>query len=582
MSNLKDLEKIAKTQLIPLQEKLNIIFKKKNSSYKAKIAEIVDEMSGIFCYKIDLLKTSDDFIQTYNKIFPYLIYLCEENEKFLFPQIIFPLAEKIIDKFEENLESKNIVYDKHNLNKDYKLKIQMEVNYNELCIKFFHLIFIIILLCKENFYNRIPRLREELNKLKKDQYEIQKSIERNVFSNFDLLNLEEKKNFFNSFLKVENLKYSNIFYQAFILLMLKREKDNSILLKENYGKLISIFDNVIQKLKNINTVEKKEENIYINIFNIFFSISSLKEIIKDFYKINSINKIINIKLNDNYNSYTIIEQKNENNYLCQNILDKNEIIIEKIDFEKYQDKNEISLYKKNMNKEISLKKFIYDLNKSALKVYEYVQSDEKIIVMKELYDLTLEDILSSKIKMTVNNIKQIFRQINITLYLLISNNIKNLLINPKNILIKYIDKDKNRFEAKLEYYSFLYDMTPSEFLTLDNNININILAYLAPEYFTKSNKNENLEKADLFSIGVILYFLSIGKYPFGNNVNDIKNKIKNNEDKFIFENVLIDNNLKDLIINLLKFDPNKRLSWSDYFKHKFFQIKFDNNGNLID
>ena len=184
--------------------------------------------------------------------------------------------------------------------------------------------------------------------------------------------------------------------------------------------------------------------------------------------------------------------------------------------------------------------------------------------------------------MTVNNIKQIFRQINITLYLLISNNIKNLLINPKNILIKYIDKDKNRFEAKLEYYSFLYDMTPSEFLTLDNNININILAYLAPEYFTKSNKNENLEKADLFSIGVILYFLSIGKYPFGNNVNDIKNKIKNNEDKFIFENVLIDNNLKDLIINLLKFDPNKRLSWSDYFKHKFFQIKFDNNGNLID
>ena len=64
-------------------------------------------------------------------------------------------------------------------------------------------------------------------------------------------------------------------------------------------------------------------------------------------------------------------------------------------------------------------------------------------------------------------------------------------------------------------------MTPLEFLILDNNINLDILAYLSSEYCNKNNnKKENFGKADLFSIGVILYFLSIGKYLFGNNINN--------------------------------------------------------------
>ena len=154
-----------------------------------------------------------------------------------------------------------------------------------------------------------------------------------------------------------------------------------------------------------------------------------------------------------------------------------------------------------------------------------------------------------------------FRQLNTILYLLITNNIKSINIHPKNILIKYINKNENIFETKLDSY---WICPPYE---------INDLNQL-------TQKSENSEKSELFKIGIIMYSLYAGKNPFGNNLDTIKAKMMKNDEKITL-NEKVDKDFKDLVTSLLRFDPIKRIDWNDYFRHKFFQVKIDDKGKLI-
>ena len=92
----------------------------------------------------------------------------------------------------------------------------------------------------------------------------------------------------------------------------------------------------------------------------------------------------------------------------------------------------------------------------------------------------------------------------------------------------------------------------------------------APEI--KSGKYYN-QKADLWSIGVIIFQLLYNKLPF---VSKTKNALK--REIYHWNSVTIpkDNNNPiteicfDLINRLLQKDPNKRIDFDDYFNHKFF------------
>ena len=87
---------------------------------------------------------------------------------------------------------------------------------------------------------------------------------------------------------------------------------------------------------------------------------------------------------------------------------------------------------------------------------------------------------------------------------------------------------------------------------------------------------------DLWSIGVIIYYCYFKKYPY--NYKDIKNIIK---DKTLKYQKTKNDLLNELIDQLLKVDPNERISWDFYFNHPFFTLtnleKFDigfNNENI--
>ena len=117
-----------------------------------------------------------------------------------------------------------------------------------------------------------------------------------------------------------------------------------------------------------------------------------------------------------------------------------------------------------------------------------------------------------------------------------------------------------------------------------NNKNLTTVAgtpyYMAPEVLEGSYS----QKADIWSLGVLLYTLVSGYLPFqGGNAAEVFRKIK--ECEFHFKHREFDSvsdECKDLITKLLVGKQSKRLSGSDALKHPWFKIFNETSGKATD
>ena len=141
----------------------------------------------------------------------------------------------------------------------------------------------------------------------------------------------------------------------------------------------------------------------------------------------------------------------------------------------------------------------------------------------------------------------------------------------ENILIKNIDKEK--YIIKLSDYG-----CSKRLISLSRNCNTysGTLLYMSPEILKGEEYNY---KCDLWSIGIIIYRLIYGKSPY---IGDKDIALINKIDKLGNKIIKIENEvLNDLVKRLLEKDPEKRISWDEYFKHPFFETKTKNIINLI-
>ena len=105
--------------------------------------------------------------------------------------------------------------------------------------------------------------------------------------------------------------------------------------------------------------------------------------------------------------------------------------------------------------------------------------------------------------------------------------------------------------------------------------------YKAPEILQGEISNKEIsaeelnlkyQKADLWSLGVIIYILYFGEFPYeGINAGEIVNSIMKSDNSKL--NEISDNDLKDLVKQLLTDEVNDRIDWKGYFNHKFFSGK---------
>ena len=206
---------------------------------------------------------------------------------------------------------------------------------------------------------------------------------------------------------------------------------------------------------------------------------------------------------------------------------------------------------------------------NSVKFYLDYEDENFYILVFEKCDETLESLLGRKQKFTSQEILDIMKGLNKVFKYMINNGLLHRDIKPKNIMIKYIDKDKTKYIPKITDYGFSRELKNGLAGTF-----IGSGPYKAPEIKINENGEETKygNKSDLFSIGVMMYELYFNKYPFGNSLYGIIYKDKKEKD-------CEDKNLDDLINRLLIIDPEKRISWEEYFNHQFFKENEKNEKN---
>ena len=224
----------------------------------------------------------------------------------------------------------------------------------------------------------------------------------------------------------------------------------------------------------------------------------------------------------------------------------------------------------------SLKKEIENMKKceceNVVKFYDYYEDEKFYSIIMELCDGSLLDYIKKLSKnLTDKEIKDIFFELNNGFKKMVENKIVHRDIKLENILIKI---KNNKIIPKICDFGF-----SKEIKEKSNNTSLGTPNTCAPEVIEGKEYDSSV---DLWSIGVIIYYCYFQKYPYNNK--DMKNIIK---DKTLKYEKTKNEFLNDLIDQLLKVDPNDRISWEFYFNHPFFTLsnleKFNigfNNENI--
>ena len=213
---------------------------------------------------------------------------------------------------------------------------------------------------------------------------------------------------------------------------------------------------------------------------------------------------------------------------------------------------------------------------NSVKIFDYyykideAENEKEFIIIMELCDETLFHELCN-IKSDIrgfksNQIRDILKQLNNVFKIMNGNKIAHRDIKLNNILIKYLNKQKNKFKVLLSDYGI-----SNRLLTLTGKFSTHVgnLLIMAPEILKMEPYNE---KCDLWSLGVNIYQLYTKKIPYNSTfemgiLKEIKEKKQSVLDIIPEEDAL----LKDLLSKLLVEDPEKRISWEEYFAHPFLE-----------
>lgn len=244
--------------------------------------------------------------------------------------------------------------------------------------------------------------------------------------------------------------------------------------------------------------------------------------------------------------YTVIY---DNNYVSLKILNNKNI--------KSQIINEINSLKILNHKNII--KYIKDIN----------QNDDVYILTEyadcgELFYLIGDYLSESECKYYMKGITDGLKYMH-------DNKIIHRDIKLENILVKNeIDKETNLIVKVPKLADFGFSIIQEENMITGV---IGTSYYIAPEII--SEKNYDGYKSDIFSLGCLLYILKFGNYPFPNrphlicSISEVYVQIYNIPMNNFPKSIIISDNLKKLINNMLIIDPIKRYSITDVINNEW-------------
>jgi len=188
--------------------------------------------------------------------------------------------------------------------------------------------------------------------------------------------------------------------------------------------------------------------------------------------------------------------------------------------------------------------------------------DEAILVMEYCKGGDLAKYMKVKKKLSEETTRHFLFQIADALHFMTEKKLIHRDLKPSNILLVKNDDEKSIIKiADFGYARYIETQDLAE-TTCGTPL------YMAPEVL-QSQKYDS--KADLWSVGCIMYEMLTGRVPFAAQTHyQLFEKIKSQEVAIPID-LNISDECRDLLLRLLKKTPTDRISFEEFFHHPFLQ-----------
>ena len=264
------------------------------------------------------------------------------------------------------------------------------------------------------------------------------------------------------------------------------------------------------------------------------------------------------KINDIWENYKkiglIVSNTFLNIYKAKNKLTKEYVIIKEIK------KIKINFSEKEILKEIEIMEKLESESSISL-----IEAKDSYYIITEYYCyMTLEEYIKKrKNPLSIIEIKEFLLELNKILKKMNDNKIIHRNLKLSNILLSLNKERIDKSSFKISDFGLIN--------INEGNISSKLNSLTMSFEILKREENLISSKSDIWSLGIIIYYLLFKEYPY----NDGKyNIIKQNEENIILKN--IDNKeLNELVKKMLNPNVEKRISWEEYFNHSFFNNQFN-------
>ena len=241
----------------------------------------------------------------------------------------------------------------------------------------------------------------------------------------------------------------------------------------------------------------------------------------------------------------IIEKENNMEYALK--------VLPKENFKNKEDSHNILNYLMNIKNEINFN----ELNG----IINFFDNEDSIFIIQNLANFSLKYVINNeKLPLNKKSVKKLMNDIFYSLYLLNKNNFIHGNLIPENILF-FQNQNSLKYNLKLNDFSYYLYFEPKKHKKYN-------YYFYSPEVLLN---NDFSIKSDIWSAGIIMYILLLGKFPFiGENIDTLKENIINQELNFNSDNIIIDDLAKDLLIRLLEKNKEIRINLEDILNHKYF------------
>jgi len=309
--------------------------------------------------------------------------------------------------------------------------------------------------------------------------------------------------------------------------------------------------------------------------------------------------ICKIKINDKSNKFNITKKQLTDPLFLQKLLEKaNSKITKMFEIKEYIDSGSESIVYKILeknSKKLLIMKIIYRKKNEKRNINEFKISKKlknknisNFYGVEEIKEFNLDCVITDYAKL--NDLSFFLKKINKRnlsesmicffayqilngLFFCHLNKVAHFDIKPKNIVIdQFLNLKIIDFSVSLDYSKINQNKIELPFQGTN--------FYIAPEVIKKKVINvKDINKVDLYSFGVLLYYLAFGSYPYGLTSDDSRDydkiyyKIQNEKLKFN-KKLCYSSYFLDFLGKLLEKDINKRININEALNH--YWIKCSN------